>query len=153
MQKERNAILNNSLSQAAHFGAVIVGQGNENDHLKVTVRYDNSSGLPIRDVYLILMNENKSLQNSGNIDSDKIRHMNAVNTDSNFLIYNVKGVDEKSMQYNYYVATIFQDPYGKYWKNDKNGLKMIKTKKDQKNLLKRLGITNDVSQYTGGTGK
>lgn len=149
IKKKEQTILKNSMSQAAHFGAVIIGQGPEGDHLKVTVRYDNSSGLPIRNVYLILLPEDKSLESNERVSDDKIWHMNSVNTDSNNLIYNVKGVTSQNMRFHYYVALIFTDPFGKHWKNDNKGLKEYKTE-EYVNNLDNLGIEKN-KEYTGGT--
>ena len=100
-------------------------------------------------IHLILLPEDKSLESNERVSDDKIWHMNSVNTDSNNLIYNVKGVTSQNMRFHYYVALIFTDPFGKHWKNDNKGLKEYKTE-EYINNLDNLGIERN-KEYTGGT--
>lgn len=141
IQTERNTILNEGFAQAMHFGAVISGQSSNNNETDVTIEYNNQSGLPMRDVYFILLPNDQSLESKGIIGQGMSFPMHVVDTGSDDLHLKENKVSESDIKNNYYVALLFKDSQGKYWKNDCNGLKQI-NQSTEDSLLNKLRIDN-----------
>ena len=137
IQKERNTILNDAFAQAMHFGAVISGQGSKNGKTDITIKYNNQSGLPIRDVYFILLPNNSSVEGKSIAEQGMYFSMHVVDANSSDLFLEEDKIGENDIKNNYYVALLFKDSQGKYWVNDYNGLKQISQSKEE-SLINKL---------------
>lgn len=123
-----------------HFGAVIGGQGSKDGKTDITIKYNNQSGLPMRDVYFILLPNDQSLEDREITAQGMYFPMHVVDINSGDLILEENKVGDNDIKNNYYVALLFKDSQGKYWVNDSSGLRQINQSKEE-NLLSKLKLS------------
>lgn len=81
-----------------HFGAVIGGQGSKDGKTDITIKYNNQSGLPMRDVYFILLPNDQSLEDREITAQGMYFPMHVVDTNSGDLILEENKVGDNDIK-------------------------------------------------------